>query len=335
MKKSDLVRWGLILSTLTLTACGDTQEENVDSSAADGEETVLEDSSEENVEETEESPSVVTIEDAAGNTVEVPADPQTIAVFDNGQLDNLSTLGLGERVVLIASPNLPDHLSEYEDIEVAGSFFEIDLEVTNAAQPDLIIVAGRSSSAYDDLKDIAPTIDLSNDSTAYFDSIDSNLDRLGMIFGLEDEAEAIMSELKTELEELRERAEASELTTLMAMYNEGSLSAYGPGSRFGVVHDAFGFTPVDEGIEEANHGMEISFEYVLEMDPDLLFVIDRTAAIGGDTSSQPIEENAVIQQTSAFQSDSIYYLSPAAWYLAEGGVGTFRIMMDEVGQALD
>src|SRR5690554_2433913 len=31
----------------------------------------------------------VTIEDSAGNNVEVPLDPQKVAVFDNGQLDNL------------------------------------------------------------------------------------------------------------------------------------------------------------------------------------------------------------------------------------------------------
>lgn len=322
MINRQLVRWTMVLSSLALVGCGQTEGETSAPSTGQLEQEVPEET-------------VVLIEDAAGNSVEVPKNPQRVAVFDNGQLDNMASIGMEDRVVLTASPNLPEHLSNYEDIEAAGSFFEIDLEVTNAAEPDLIIVAGRSSSAYDDLSDIAPTIDLSNDSTQYIDSISANLNRLAAIFETEEEVDSLISELESELDELNRRAEESDMTTLMAMYNEGSLSAYGPGSRFGVVHDAFGFMPVDNEIEESNHGMEISYEYVLSMDPDILFLIDRTAAIGGDTSAAPVEENPIIQETQAYQTDSIHYLSPSAWYLAEGGVGTFRIMMQEVSEAIE
>lgn len=322
MMKKELVKWSMILSTLALVGCGQAEDSNDDSTAGQVEQDVPEET-------------VVVIEDAAGNSVEVPKNPQRVAVFDNGQLDNLASIGMEDKVVLTASPNLPEHLSNFEDLEVAGSFFEIDLEVTNAAEPDLIIVAGRSSSAYDDLSEIAPTIDLSNDSTQYVDSISDNLDRLAAIFDTEEVVEQLVSELESELEDLNARAEESEMTTLMAMYNEGSLSAYGPGSRFGVVHDAFGFLPVDDEIEESNHGMEISYEYVLSMDPDIILIIDRTAAIGGDTTSAPVEDNPVVQETQAYQNDSIYYLSPSAWYLAEGGVETFKIMMQEVSEAIE
>ncbi|MCC5890085.1 MAG: ABC transporter substrate-binding protein [Alkalibacterium sp.] len=331
MKKTRALKWSAILLTVILAACGDNQ---METDAIETSEPETADRGED-LQADDESSSTLTLVDAAGNSVELPENPQSIAVFDNGQLDNLSTLGLSERVVLTASPNLPEHLSAFEEVDVAGSFFEIDLEVTHAAEPDLIIVAGRSSAAYDDLKAIAPTIDLSNDSTDYFSSIESNLMRLGIIFDLEAEAENVIAELNNELEELNEQAEASDLTTLVAMYNEGSLSAYGPGSRFGVVHDAFGFQAIDEGVEESNHGMEITYEYVLEKDPDVLFVIDRTAAIGGDTSSAPLEDNPIIQQTTAYQNSQLTYLSPSAWYLAEGGAGTFRIMMEEVSQVLN
>lgn len=328
MNKARILKWSSVGLAVMLSACGDSQIET------DNADTIGASEMREEVESTVETPTSLNITDAAGNSVDVPTDPKTIAVFDNGQLDNISALGLGERVVLTASPNLPEHLSDFQEVDVAGSFFEIDLELTHAAEPDLIIVAGRSSAAYDDLKAIAPTIDLTNDATDYFASIENNLKRLGAIFELEAEVEGIIDELSIELEELNEQADSSDLATLMAMYNEGSLSAYGPGSRFGVVHDAFGFQAVDEGVEEANHGMEVSYEYILEMNPDILFVIDRTAAIGGDTSSAPLEENPIIQETTAYQEGQITYLSPAAWYLAEGGVGTFRIMMEEVAQVL-
>lgn len=276
----------------------------------------------------------ITIEDSAGNSVEVPLNPQKIAVFDNGQLDNLKSLDLSDRVVLTASPNLPEHLSEFNGVETAGSFFEIDLEATNAMEPDLIIVAGRSSSAYDNLSKIAPTLDLSNDSQEYMNSIKINLQRLGKIFQIEDRAENIIADLENELAELKLEAQASDENTLMVMFNEGSLSAYGSGSRFGVIYDAFDFTPVDENIEVSNHGMEVSYEYILTQNPDVLFILDRTAAIGGEVTSEEFEQNAIIQETQAYKEDSIYYLTPSAWYLSEGGAEAFLIMLEEVREAL-
>ena len=277
---------------------------------------------------------MVTIEDSAGNSVEVPLNPEKVAVFDNGQLDNMKTLGLEDKVVLTASPNMPNHLTVFSELETAGSFFEIDLEVTHAMEPDLIIVAGRSRTAYDDLAKIAPTLDLSNDSQDYFASIETNLNRLGMIFEVEDKSKELTEELADELSTLRANAEGSNLETLMLMFNEGSLSVYGKGSRFGVIHDAFGFVQSDEGIEVSNHGMEVSYEYVLSENPDVIFIIDRTAAIGGEITSEELEKNPIIQETEAYKNDRLYYLSPSAWYLSEGGAETFQIMMDEVNESL-
>ncbi|GAA0361005.1 siderophore ABC transporter substrate-binding protein [Alkalibacterium iburiense] len=276
----------------------------------------------------------VTIEDSAGNSVEVPLNPQKVAVYDNGQLDNLKSLGVGDRVILTASPNMPAHLSEFEEVDTAGSFFEIDLEVTNAMEPDLIIVAGRSSSAYEDLAAIAPTIDLSMDSQAYLDSIKGNLETLGTIFQLETKAEEIVEELESDLNHLVTEAQAPEKEALMLMFNEGSLSAYGPGSRFGLIYDAFGFTSVDEDIDVSNHGMEVSYEYVLAQNPDVLFLLDRTAAIGGEVTSKDFEQNAIIQETQSYKDRTIFYLTPSAWYLSEGGAEAFQIMMNEVNEAL-
>lgn len=336
MKKGQRLKWSLSLSlVLLLAACGDSTTSENDETGNQNEANTESVGDELATEEESDQPEVVVIEDSAGNSVEVPFDPERVAVFDNGQLDNMAAIGMTDRVVLTASPNMPAHLSEFSELDVAGSFFEIDLEVTNAAEPDLIIVAGRSSSAYEELSKIAPTIDLSNDSQNYIESIETNLDRYAQLFGTEDAVDEITADLNAELDSLNADASASGLSTLVTMYNEGSLSAYGSGSRFGVVHDAFGFAPVDEEIESSNHGMEISNEYLIEVNPDVIFVIDRTAAIGGEENSSSMEENPIIQETAAYQSDSIIYLTPAAWYLAEGGVETFQIMMEEVRTAIE
>ena len=41
------------------------------------------------------------------------------------------------------------------------------------------------------------------------------------------------------------------------LVNEGQLSAYGKGSRFGLIHDTFGFKAADDKIEASTHGQSV------------------------------------------------------------------------------
>ncbi|OIJ21440.1 hypothetical protein BKP45_01305 [Anaerobacillus alkalidiazotrophicus] len=89
------------------------------------------------------------------------------------------------------------------------------------------------------------------------------------------------------------------------------ICAYGPGSRFGILHEVFGFTPVDEPIEVSTHGMNVSYEYTLEKDPEYLFGVDRGAAVtGGEAAAKQTIENELTEKTRAYQEDKIVYLDP-------------------------
>ena len=96
----------------------------------------------------------------------------------------------------------------------------------------------------------------------------------------------------TELESINKRLEAvnakvkeNNTTALMTMFNEGSLSVYGEGSRYDMVYSKFGFIPADTNIEASNHGQNISFEYLKEKNPDYLLVLDRGAITGSSSIS--------------------------------------------------
>ena len=275
------------------------------------------------------------VTDPLDHQVSLPSDPERLAVFDNGQLDILQDLGLADRVVATATDNLPDHLQEFADLPVAGTLHEIDLEIANAEEPDLAIVARRSSDNYDAVSQVAPTLDMSDADGDLWASIQENLSLYGEIFNLEDEASAIESDLEASLSDLQEQNEASDLSTLVLMTNEGALSAFGSGSRYSFVHDLFGFEPVDTGIEASRHGMDVSYEYVVDQNPDLIFVIDRTAAIGGDQEAGEFSDNPLIQETDAYQNDNIVYLTPDVWYLSEGGTQALAQMIEEVSVVFD
>src|SRR5699024_2359210 len=97
---------------------------------------------------------------------------------------------------------------------------------------------------------------------------------------------------------------------LIILANDDKVSAYGPASRFGLIHDVFGGPASDEDIEVSTHGKNVSFEYVVEQDPDLLYVVDRSAAIGEGAYAKKVVENSLMEDTKAIQNDDIIYLDP-------------------------
>ena len=56
--------------------------------------------------------------------------------------------------------------------------------------------------------------------------------------------------------------------------------------------------------------MNVSFEYVVKKNLDLLYVIDRGAVVGSESSAKQVVENELTKKTSAYQNDNIVYLDP-------------------------
>jgi iron complex transport system substrate-binding protein len=98
-----------------------------------------------------------------------------------------------------------------------------------------------------------------------------------------------------------------------------------------LIHEELGFTPVDENIEVSRHGQSISFEYILEKNPDYLFVIDRSAVVGNsDINARQTIENDLVRKTDAYKNGRIVYLNPNYWYLSGGGLVSVSEMMQQI-----
>ena len=105
--------------------------------------------------------------------------------------------------------------------------------------------------------------------------------------------------------------------------------------RYSILYDTFGFPAVDEELEASTHGQSISYEYLLEKNPDVIFVIDRTKAIGGNESESEFVANEIVQETNAGQNDQVIELDAAVWYLAGSGLESIQLMMDDVKPAVE
>lgn len=268
-------------------------------------------------------------------TTEVEKNPEKVVVFDFGALDTLDAIGID--VTAIPRGSIPGYLSDYDtdDYENVGSLKEPDFDKIAEIDPDLILISGRQSDMYNELKKLGPTVYVGVDTADYMDSFKDNARMLGEIFEKEDEIDEKIGEIENSITSLKEKAEESDQNSLIVLANDDKISAYGSKSRFGIIHDVFGVEPVDDAIDASTHGMNVSFEYVTEMDPDILYVIDRTAAIGNESSVKEVIENKLIEKTKAFKNDNIFYLTADTWYLAGGGLISIENMINDIDESIE
>ena len=294
-------------------------------------------------ETTETAPQTVTVKslNASQETVdlEVPYDPQRIAILDMACLDILDALGVGDRVVGTASTSL-DYLQGYinEDIANLGTIKEADLEAVMACEPDVIFIGGRLSSSYDALSEIAPVVYLSTDTElGLVESVRKNASTIASMFGLESEVDGLMADFDARIAALAEAAQGH--TAIIGLVTSGGFNVLGNDGRCSLIGREIGFENigVDAEIDTATHGNEASFEFIVEKDPDYMFVLDRDAAIQteGAQLAQDIVENELVITTRAYQDGHIIYLAhPAVWYTAEGGITALDVMLQDLESTL-
>ena len=275
----------------------------------------------------------LTIEHKFGEAV-IDKNPKKVVVFDFGILDTLDKLGV--EVTGVPQTTVPAYLEKYADKKYTnvGSLKEPDFEAIHAMQPDVIFISTRQAELYEQFAEIAPTVYVELDYTKYMESFEKNMNLVGEIFDKKDEVASAVGEIKASVEGLNKKASALNKNALIVLANEGKVSAYGPSSRFGVIHDVFGFGAADEKIEVSTHGQSITFEYIMETNPDVLFVIDRNTAVGGQAGAEKVIENELVKKTTAFKDNKIIYLDPDAWYLSGGGLQSVKMMAEEIEAAL-
>lgn len=276
----------------------------------------------------------ITITHESGETL-VNTNPKRVVVFDYGILDSLDVLGI-QGIVGVVQDGLPDYLSKYagEGYSAIGTLKEPDMEGIFALKPDLIIITGRQADYYEELNKIAPTINLEMDNADYLGSFKNNMNTLAQIFGKEKEVNSKVGDIEKYISELNAKVAEKNINGLIALANDGAFSVYGQDSRFGIIHKEFGVTPVDTAIEGSTHGQKASFEYVVEKNPEYLFVVDRAAIAGGNTSAKELFDNELIAKTNAYKNDKIVYLDPVIWYTSVGGFTSTLKMVEEVDAAI-
>ena len=109
----------------------------------------------------------------------------------------------------------------------------------------------------------------------------------------------------------------------------GRSGGHGSGESGNDASGSAGVTPT--------HGNEVSFEAIVALNPDYIFVMDRDSAISatGAQLAQEIMENELVMKTDAYRNGNLVILeNPGIWYLAEGGITSLGIMLSDLEKAL-
>lgn len=335
----------------SMAACGSSNN-SAGSSSNESNETVNAVAAEtEETEDALETPESIVIQAFNANKemtdIEVPYNPGRIAILDMPALDILDTLGLGDRIVGSANVTI-EYLTDYNPDDSNGAILNLgnvktaDLEKVAACEPDVIFIGGRLSSIYDELAAIAPVVYLAVDyDLGVVESTKANTYTIASMFGKEAEVDAMFTEFGTRIDALNVVLNGKDV--VLGMYNSNALSLLGTESALNIIVAELGANNLGETVGEvdkATHGEEASWETILTLDPEYMFVLDRSTAIGaadeGVMGAREVIENDLVKELDCYKDGKIVYFMEHAnvWYTSTGGVQALDTMLSDLEAAL-
>lgn len=278
--------------------------------------------------------------------IEVPYDPQRIAVLDMAALDIIDSLGLGDRVVGSAKVSI-EYLTDYNPddsegkIANLGSVKTADMEQVAIAEPDVIFIGGRLSGSYDALSEIAPVVYLAVDyEKGVVQSTADNAKTIASLFGKEAEVDAMMEGFQARIDALKTVVEGKNV--LLGMYNNNAMSILGTDSQLSIIGNEMGGNNIGDTVGEVDkpaHGDDASWETIINLNPEYMFVLDRSSAVSsedGVLGAQEVIENDLIKELDVYKNGNIVYFIRNAnvWYTATGGIQALDTMLSDLEVAL-
>lgn len=301
--------------------------------------------------ENKSEPEMITIQAFNANKeitdIEVPYDPQRIAILDMPALDIIDALGLGDRIVGSAKVSI-EYLKDYNpdadgsEIVNLGTVKTADLEKVAACEPDVIFIGGRLASVYADLEAIAPVVYLGVDyEKGIVESTKNNAKTIASMFGKEADVDAMFTDFQPRMDALKEVLNGKNV--LLGMYNANALGLMDTASQLNMIANEFGANNLGESVgeaEKASHGEEASWETIVTLNPEYLFILDRSTATEtvdeGVMGVREVVENDLIKELDVYKNGKIVYFIEHAnvWYTSTGGVQALDTMLSDLEAVL-
>jgi iron complex transport system substrate-binding protein len=277
----------------------------------------------------------IAIQHKLGTTV-IRRTPRRAVALDMNEVDFLDQLGIP--VFGMPKDFVPHFLGKYKaapDVPDMGSIVQPNLERVHAVKPDLILITSLQANHYKELSEIAPTIhfdvDYRDSRVKHIEVIKDHFLTLGRIFGKEALARQKVTELDAKVEKARRITQDRPEKALVVLHNNGAFSSFGVKSRYGFVFNALGVKPASPTVETGLHGQPISSEFIQQANPDIIYIVDRTAVM----ERRPVlnaasVSNPLLRQTNAWKNGRVVFVDAEAWYITAASPTSLKLVIDDV-----
>ncbi|KQW99985.1 MULTISPECIES: siderophore ABC transporter substrate-binding protein [Acinetobacter] len=269
-------------------------------------------------------------------TTSIAYHPQRAAVLDMNEADFLDQLSIP--IAGMPKDYVPHFLQKYKDdqkVQDLGAIVQPNMERIYTLKPDIILMTPLQANQYQALSKIAPTvhydINFNNSQQHHIEAIKAHLITLGQIFNQQQLATQKVDALDAKVAEVRKITANRPEKALVVLHNNGAFSNFGVQSRYGFVFNAFGVKPASTVVDTSLHGQPISSEFIKQADPDILYIVDRTAVMEHrPTIDAERMSNPLLRQTKAWKNGKVVFVDADAWYITAASPTSMHILIDDV-----
>lgn len=269
-------------------------------------------------------------------TTSIAYHPQRAAVLDMNEADFLDQLSIP--IAGMPKDYVPHFLQKYKDdqkVQDLGAIVQPNMERIYTLKPDIILMTPLQANQYQALSEIAPTvhydINFNNSQQHHIEAIKAHLITLGQIFNQQQLATQKVDALDAKVAEVRKITANRPEKALVVLHNNGAFSNFGVQSRYGFVFNAFGVKPASTVVDTSLHGQPISSEFIKQADPDILYIVDRTAVMEHrPTIDAERMSNPLLRQTKAWKNGKVVFVDADAWYITAASPTSMHILIDDV-----
>ena len=279
----------------------------------------------------------VTVTDMTGREITLDKPATRVVVLQPGDCEILYAIGAGD--TLVGRGTYCDYPAEVLDVPAVTSGYDTNIEQIIALEPDVLIMStmAQSEEQVKALEDAGIKVVVSDAKN--IEGIYTAIELIGKLMGKEDNAKAVIDDMKATFAELAEKAAAvnagGEPKSIYVEVSElkWGLWTAGTGTFYQEVIDMLGMKNIfDDVVEYA----EVSEEQVLERNPDYILTITMYFGEGplpvDEIMSRDGWENVPAVQNGAILNLPNNEFSRPAPRLADGAQMLFDFVFGEAAE---
>lgn len=260
---------------------------------------------------------------------------ERLVSYDLGSIDTLRVLQATEQVVGLPKQSLPAYLSEFanEKYSDIGGLKVPDTDAVAKLEPSLILITGRQGESGKALSSIAETETVALAEGAYWPALEKHVMSLATHVEKQEQGQQALQALANDLTEMKQKVAGQ--VVLAVTHNAGGFSV----RQDPIATELLGLTQVTlpDTVKPVKRGtrtfMPISVEDIAAANPKVLYVVDRSKAIGQDEQALNVQGlQAKLNEMGA--QTKVAYLTPGLWYLSGNGLESVKLQAQELTRAL-